>query len=118
MKVEGCDIHGTYEVTSEVDFCKVLAPLIKRVPAAKSRARHPAESSLHSSNLSVQSHNGPPYLPTAAMRITVWVLRPPEAPEGDIEKLVLVVNQDDTFQQVWTQFQQRYKENYRRGRRK
>ncbi|KEQ75803.1 hypothetical protein M436DRAFT_79080 [Aureobasidium namibiae CBS 147.97] len=51
------------------------------------------------------------------MRITVWVLRPPEAPEGDIEKLALVVNPDDTFQQVWTRFQQRYKENYSRGRR-
>ncbi|KAI4804987.1 hypothetical protein E4T44_11337, partial [Aureobasidium sp. EXF-8845] len=51
------------------------------------------------------------------MRITVWILRPPEVPEGDTEKLALVVGQDDTFQQVWTLIQQRYKENYRLGRR-
>jgi hypothetical protein len=52
------------------------------------------------------------------MRITVWILRPPEVPEGDTEKLALVVDQDATFQQVWTLIQQRYKENYRLGRRK
>lgn len=52
------------------------------------------------------------------MRITVWILRPPEVPEGEIDKLVLVVDQDDTFQHVWTLIQQRYKENYRLGRRK
>ncbi|KAI4761866.1 hypothetical protein E4T52_11745 [Aureobasidium sp. EXF-3400] len=52
------------------------------------------------------------------MRITVWILRPPEVPEGDIEKLALVVDQGDTFQQVWTLIQQRYRENYRLGRRK
>jgi hypothetical protein len=75
-------------------------------------------SSLHSSNLSVQPHNGPQYQSPAAMRITVWILRPPEVPEGDTEKLALVVDQDDTFQQVWTRIQQRYKENYRLGRRK
>jgi hypothetical protein len=52
------------------------------------------------------------------MRITVWILRPPEVPEGDIEKLALVVEQGATFQQVWTLIQQRYRENYRLGRRK
>jgi hypothetical protein len=102
---------------SEVHFCKELDDSPNASPHG-SRVRVTAGSSLHSSNLSVQPYNGPSYPSTAAMRITVWILRPPEVPEGDIEKLVLVVNQDDTFQHVWTSIQQRYKENYRNGRRK
>jgi hypothetical protein len=102
---------------SEAHFCKELDDSSNASPH-QSRVRVTAGSSLHSSNLSVQPYNGPSYPSTAAMRITVWILRPPEVPEGDIEKLVLVVDQDATFQHVWTSIQQRYKENYRLGRRK